>query len=86
MGDAPLTLDAARERLSKERGPRYWRSLEELAGSEEFRELLLREFPRHASEWDEGISRRRALELMAASLSLAGLAACTRQPRETIEP
>src|SRR5262249_29818375 len=63
-----------------------WRSLEELADSEGFQELLDREFPRFASEWGEGMSRRRALELMAASLSLAGLTACTRQPRESIVP
>jgi molybdopterin-containing oxidoreductase family iron-sulfur binding subunit len=86
MSKTPLTLDALRAALSKEHGPRYWRSLEELAESEGFQELLDREFPRQASEWAEGVSRRRALELMAASLSLAGLTACTRQPREKIVP
>ncbi len=42
--------------------------------------------PQHASEWDEGVSRRRFLELSAASLALAGLSACVKQPREGIVP
>jgi molybdopterin-containing oxidoreductase family iron-sulfur binding subunit len=39
-----------------------------------------------ASEWDESLSRRRFLELMGASLALASLTGCTRQPVETIVP
>jgi MoCo/4Fe-4S cofactor protein with predicted Tat translocation signal len=80
------TLEAVRSRLSSFRGREYWRSLEELAGTPEFVEMLGREFPRHASEWEEGVSRRRFLELMSASLALGGLAACTRQPTEAIIP
>ena len=70
-------------------GPDYWRSLEEYAGTPEFGEMLGREFPRHASEWDgddDGVSRRRFLELSAASLALAGLTACVKQPREGLVP
>ena len=48
--------------------------LEELADTDEFREFLHREFPREASVWDDAaIDRRRFLQLMAASLALAGL-------------
>ncbi|HEY3348826.1 MAG TPA: TAT-variant-translocated molybdopterin oxidoreductase [Thermoanaerobaculia bacterium] len=75
-----------RERLSAEKGRAFWRSLEEHSGTPEFAEMLGREFPQHASEWDEGVSRRRFLELSAASLSLAGLSACVKQPREGIVP
>ena len=75
-----------RERLSAEKGRAFWRSLEEYSGTPEFAEMLGREFPQHASEWDEGVSRRRFLELSAASLSLAGLSACVKQPREGIVP
>ena len=75
-------MSARRER----EGRTWWRSLEELAGTPEFKQLLEREFPSHAAEWDEGLSRRRFLELASASLALGGLAACTRQPRETIIP
>src|SRR4051794_26221209 len=66
--------------------PRYWRSLEELAETPEFREKIEREFPRAASEWDDPAGRRRFLKLMAASLSLAGITGCTRQPPELIMP
>ncbi len=78
-------LAALRGRLEGARGPEFWRSLEELAGDEAFQELLHREFPRQASEWTEGLDRRRFLQLAGASLALAGLA-CTRQPLERIVP
>ena len=83
---APLDLSAARERLQSRGGATYWRSLEELAETPEFGELLDREFPRFASEWPDGVSRRNFLQLAAASLGLAGLTACTRQPIEKIVP
>src|SRR3989454_7958011 len=79
-------LESARERLSRLRGREFWRSLEELSGDPAFQDLLHREFPRHASEWEEGLDRRRFLQLAAASLALAGLSACTRQPLEAIVP
>jgi MoCo/4Fe-4S cofactor protein with predicted Tat translocation signal len=65
---------------------RYWRSLEELAGSPEFDEMLHREFPPNASEWPDEVSRRRFLQLAAASTALAGLTGCTRPPREKLLP
>jgi molybdopterin-containing oxidoreductase family iron-sulfur binding subunit len=67
-------------------GPRFWKSLEEWSHSPDFLPYLHREFPEFASEWDDGISRRRFLKLMAASLALAGLTACSRQPQEKIVP
>jgi MoCo/4Fe-4S cofactor protein with predicted Tat translocation signal len=75
-----------RARIAGSRGKEYWRSLEELAGSEAFQESLRREFPSGAEEWNEAIDRRHFLRLMGASLALAGLTACTRQPTETIVP
>jgi MoCo/4Fe-4S cofactor protein with predicted Tat translocation signal len=63
---------------------RWWRSRGELEDTAEFRSWLEREFPEGASE-GEGITRRSMLQLMGASLSLAGLAAC-RRPVETIVP
>ncbi len=81
-----VNLAAARERLQSRGGATYWRSLEELAETPEFGELLDREFPRFASEWPDGVSRRNFLQLAAASLGLAGLTACTRQPIEKIVP
>ncbi|HEX8476090.1 MAG TPA: TAT-variant-translocated molybdopterin oxidoreductase [Pyrinomonadaceae bacterium] len=82
----PLRLDEVRAKLNAAQGRDYWRSLEELADSDEFGELLQREFPRHASEWDEGTDRRTFIKLMGASLALAGLSGCSYQPPETIVP
>ena len=65
---------------------KYWRSLEELATKPEFEEWLHREFPRGASEWTNEMQRRDFLRLMGASLALAGLGACTKQPLEKIVP
>jgi MoCo/4Fe-4S cofactor protein with predicted Tat translocation signal len=66
-------------------GPAYWRSLDELADTPEFRTFVEREFPNFAPELLTGTTRRGFLKLMGASLALAGLAGC-RWPRETIVP
>ena len=66
--------------------PRFWRSLEERAGSDEFLAAVHREFPIDASVWNDATSRRAFLQRMAASLALAGMAGCARQPDETIVP
>ena len=64
-----------------------WRSLEELSDDPDFQELVNREFPRYApQEWEDGVSRRGFVQLAGASLGLAGLAACTRQPNERLVP
>ncbi len=59
--------------LDGQTGPRFWRSLEELAATEEFTHYLHREFPDAASEWHDPGSRRDFLRLMGASLALAGV-------------
>ncbi|HUB86903.1 MAG TPA: TAT-variant-translocated molybdopterin oxidoreductase [Verrucomicrobiae bacterium] len=70
-------------------GRRYWRSLDELADTPEFKEWLHREFPQGASEMADGQSRRHFLKIMSASFALAGLglagAGC-RRPVEKLEP
>jgi len=79
----------SRERVSladRPAGRRYWKSLEELAESPAFLELLRREFPQQASSFEDPKGRREFLALMGASLALAGLAGCTRQPAEKILP
>jgi MoCo/4Fe-4S cofactor protein with predicted Tat translocation signal len=81
-----LDLAAVREQIADTTGPEYWRSLEELAGSEEFQEMLHREFPKGASEWLDDFSRRGFLKTMGASLALAGLTGCTRMPNTEIVP
>jgi MoCo/4Fe-4S cofactor protein with predicted Tat translocation signal len=81
-----LGLDQARARLAETKGPEFWRSLEELAGSAEWQEMMHREFPKGASEWLDSVSRRGFLKLMGASLAMAGMTACTKQPLEPIVP
>ena len=82
-----LDWASIRARLDAAGGSRYWQSLEELAGTQAFREFLHREFPREASVWEnDEPGRRKFLKLMGASLALAGFSACTRQPAETIMP
>ncbi len=89
-----LDLNAVREKIdfatahdaAQKTGPEYWRSLEELAGSEEFQEALHREFPRGASEWVDTVSRRGFLKVMGASLGLAGMTGCVKLPKEAIVP
>src|SRR6201993_3449872 len=69
-------------------GKRYWRSLEELADTPQFRSWLEREFPAGAAEMEmDGGSRRNFLRLMGASMALAGigLSGC-RRPEMYIEP
>ncbi len=68
------------------RGPRLWRSLDELADTPEFRAAVEKEFPTAAQEWIDPVSRRGFLKLMGASMALAGLAGCTKQPEEPIYP
>ncbi|PYR67954.1 MAG: molybdopterin oxidoreductase, partial [Acidobacteria bacterium] len=80
------TIEALRARLEATRGRQYWRSLESLAETPEFKEFLHREFPQNASEWLDPVGRRSFLKLMGASLALAGVSACTRQPDEQIVP
>jgi MoCo/4Fe-4S cofactor protein with predicted Tat translocation signal len=81
-----LDLKTARAQIAETNGPEYWRSLEELAGSSEFQEMMHREFPKGASEWLDAVSRRGFLKLMGASLAMAGMSACTKQPLEPIVP
>ncbi len=80
------SIAAAQASLSGLTGKRYWRSVDELAGTPEFEQALQREFPQHASEWVDPVSRRGFMKLMGASLALAGLTGCTKQPDEPIYP
>src|SRR5437667_862545 len=81
-----LDLQAVKATIQRTRGPEYWRSLEELAGSPEFQEMMHREFPKGASEWVDSVSRRGFLQLMGASMALAGMTGCTKLPLEPIVP
>ncbi len=82
------SIDLAKQQseLQQMQGKQYWRSLEELSDTPEFREFVEREFPSSPFDGGDGLSRRHFLQLMGASMALAGLSACTRQPNEKIIP
>lgn len=68
-------------------GPKYWRSLEQVADTPEFREWAEREFPSGASEMRDPVTRRNFVKVMSASFLLAGLGVTgCRRPTEKIYP
>ena len=85
MRDHILSLQD-RDEQTPRTGKKYWRSLEELADTPEFREFVVREFPQQAEGWNDPIERRTFMKLMGASLALAGLSGCVFQPPEKIVP
>ncbi|NOZ08654.1 MAG: TAT-variant-translocated molybdopterin oxidoreductase [FCB group bacterium] len=66
-------------------GKSYWRSLDQKADDPEFRKFVESEFPEGTFDLARGISRKKFLSLMGASMALAGLAGC-RRPVEKIIP
>src|SRR5579862_7898318 len=64
----------------------FWRTLDELAGDPAFQERLYNEFPSEIEAISDPVARRTFLKLMGASMALAGVTACTRQPAEKIVP
>ncbi len=71
-----------------ETGKRYWRGVDELSDTPEFREWLEHEFPGGSAELkDDEWSRRGFLKLMGASMALAGvgLSSC-RRPEAHLVP
>src|SRR5262245_357012 len=68
-------------------GPKYWRSLEQVADTPEFRQWVEKEFPAGAADLSDPVNRRSFVKLMSASFLLAGfgLTGC-RRPVEKIYP
>jgi MoCo/4Fe-4S cofactor protein with predicted Tat translocation signal len=85
-----VDLDALRERAkgagARSGSRRMWRSLEELADTEEYRAFLHNEFPNDPEKEAGGMQRRDVLKWMAASAALAGLTGCTKMPEQKIVP
>ncbi|MBN8689251.1 MAG: TAT-variant-translocated molybdopterin oxidoreductase [Armatimonadetes bacterium] len=67
-------IAAIREKLAGKKGPEYWRSLEQVAETEEFNQWLEDEFPNRSSLMS--LDRRSLLKFMGASMALAGLTGC----------
>ena len=87
MPAEPPPKGVSHEEKAGHTGPRYWRSLEQLADTPEFRAGLERQPALGAAEALHA-SRRRFLQTMGASLGLAGLATtgCIRLPEEKLAP
>ena len=78
-----MTIAAARAELDNGAG---WQGLDHAAGRPGFDRRMEQEFPAHAGEWVDPVSRRGFMKLMGASMAMAGLAGCTKQPDEPIYP
>ena len=84
MTKPPFDLNAVRAQLRDARGPRYWRSLEELADAEGFQAWLKTQFPQLAQA--APLDRRGFLKFIGASMALAGLTACSHPPQTQLVP
>ncbi len=85
-GSSTIDLAAIQERLTGSRGPQYWKSLDELAETEAFQEHVKYEFPAGTDLMLDPVSRRNFVKIMGASIALAGVSSCVRQPEEKIVP
>ncbi|MFW5972848.1 MAG: TAT-variant-translocated molybdopterin oxidoreductase, partial [Bacteroidota bacterium] len=85
MIDLPVLDEGSLRRAPDEE--RFWRSLDQLRENPHLAEDLREEFLPGASDGpgEGGATRRQFLQLMGASMALAGLTAC-RRPVETIMP
>ena len=63
-------------------GRTYWRSLEERLGTPEYLEETRPEFPVGADLAPSGFARREFMQLLGASLALAGATACSTRPQD----
>jgi molybdopterin-containing oxidoreductase family iron-sulfur binding subunit len=73
------------DRIKNTRGREYWKSLEELADTPEFRAHVEKEFPSAAEQMSDPVSRRSFLQLMGAAVALSGVVGC-RRPLAKILP
>jgi MoCo/4Fe-4S cofactor protein with predicted Tat translocation signal len=80
--DIAVLRDATRQGNT----PRFWRSLDELAETPEFRDHAENEFPHGANDPDAKLDRRELMKVMAASAAFAGLTGCTKLPTQQIVP
>jgi len=83
---ASSEFDDISKRLASESGERFWRSLDELARGEAVQDFVQQNFPSQRERLFDKVDRRSFLHLMGASMALAGLGSCTRQPEEKILP
>lgn len=84
--DSKTNFASLRDKILSQdkKGKEYWRSVEEFVDAPEFEEFVKQEYPQHAEEWDNSLSRRNFIKVMGASLAFAGLSGCVYQPPEKI--
>ena len=84
--DSKQNFAKLRASILEQSGKEQWRSVEEFVDAPEFEEFVKYEYPEHAEEWENGLSRRNFMKVMGASLAFAGLSGCVIQPAEKIVP
>ncbi|MDQ3088593.1 MAG: TAT-variant-translocated molybdopterin oxidoreductase, partial [Acidobacteriota bacterium] len=84
--DSKISFAVLRDKILEKSGKEYWRSVEEFVDAPEFEEFVKEEYPAHAEDWDDSLSRRNFVKVMGASLAFAGLSGCVIQPAEKIVP
>ena len=84
--DSKTNFALLRDKILRKDGKEYWRSIEEFVDAPEFEQYVKEEYPSHAEEWDNSLSRRNFVKVMGASLAFAGLSGCVVQPAEKIVP
>src|SRR6202158_5839346 len=85
-GRSDVEISMLRMATTDGNSQRYWRSLDELADTPEFRDHKENEFPHGANDPDAKLDRRELLKVMAASAAFAGLSGCTKLPTQKIVP
>ncbi|WP_228530644.1 MULTISPECIES: TAT-variant-translocated molybdopterin oxidoreductase [Myxococcaceae] len=80
MFDAAASVPAASGTTPAGYGKTYWRSIEEKLATPEFLEATRPEFPEGADLPPSGFMRREFMQLLGASLALAGVSACSTRP------
>ena len=85
-GRPDVDIAVLRDATSQGNTPRFWRSLDELAETPEFRDHAENEFPHGANDPDAKLDRRELMKVMAASAAFAGLTGCTKLPTQQIVP
>lgn len=81
-----LDMAAIREKLAEAKGPRYWRTFQELAETPEFMEILHDEVPQITRSSLLSMDRKQFLTLGAASIALAGVSGCRYLPQKKSVP
>ncbi len=79
------TLEPLYQKLATTRGKEYWRSLDELADTPEFRKFVETEFPSKHELWMDPISRRDFLKIMGAGIAMMFFTGC-KKPLQMIFP